>query len=288
MIRQWRPWLVALAIAVIAGGVVVAASSEPTRIEVTPGGEPVTSTSSGSEVTTTTSEMSPAPVPELVPGCRVQGQSSGPLLDFRAPDSIADVTSADAVAPVGAAAKPIDWSAAQQVLDWDGDTEPDRIVLGINEAATGIAPGTATIDAVSDFTITNIKTWDPYVAVQPRVAALSDVTGDGIADLIVVRSNVVAVVAGGNVQSLPSVIDFKGLDEVSAAWVSPPAMVPGAVTADGRQQFGAVPFGSLSVVPLWDITGDGINDFAVVGMASRSAVAVIRGTWYYAGKPCSE
>ena len=48
------------------------------------------------------------------------------------------------------------------------------------------------------------------------------------------------------------------------------------------------PDGDLSIVPAWDLTGDGINDLAVDGGdARRYGPGRIIGTWYYAGKPCA-
>jgi hypothetical protein len=254
---------------------------------------PGTGTTTTSPRTSTTAQSAPTSTranDAPVTPCVVTSDPSGPLLDIKGPDRPAAQIDTQDVLPQGAQPKPANWEPPADELDWDGDQQPDAISIQSVDTGPTTASGTVTVHGSREFTVTNVSPGDPRSPTQPRVAALSDATGDGTADLIVVRANVVAVIAGGDPNALPASIDFSELLGRPGVWISPPVTVPsGATTPEGNPANNRIPGGEASVVPLWDITGDGVNDFAIDGRGPHRSPTPgqVIGTWYYAGRRCN-
>lgn len=89
----------------------------------------------------------------------------------------------------------------------------------------------------------------------------------------------VAVAAGQGKDTPSRDVPFAELGQAETEWLSPRA--PIQVDQQGTKNEVPTKLGS-TVVPLWDIEGDGINDFGLNQVALRGSAA----TFYYAGKPC--
>jgi hypothetical protein len=165
--------------------------------------------------------------------------------------------------------------------------EPNAPTLPPGEAPASESEQTSTTSeapAVHDVAgITTRNRHEPYDVPQGEVAAgtlpvaVHDVTGDGWLDLLVVNDRQVAVVVGSP-EVVARNIAFDAIDDDSAGWTSPPIGV--AVEGSGSTTAPALD-GQFS--PLWDISGDGVNDFLLQAAVERAAGPV----YYYAGKPCS-
>jgi hypothetical protein len=171
--------------------------------------------------------------------------------------------------------QPADWAEPlQQGFDWDGDGRADS--LEVDGAAAEVrlewADGSLVVTGVpSDFGPDQVD-----VPVVP--AAVADVTGDEQLDLVVAARGTAAVVVGGGAGRGAQEVAFSAIGEDVAGWRSPPLRLslPGRPALD-------VPFATGTVKPMWDITGDGIDDFRVYSEVRRAEGPAA----FYAGRDCT-
>lgn len=189
---------------------------------------------------------SAAPSPAVPDGCHVASGPSGPDL------GLGFGVGVEGNPPAG-------WTEADsRPFDWDGDGHNDSLSFdrAASRATVHLASGSLTITGVSN------------------PAAVADVTGDGRVDLIVTDHGEVRVLVGGQSSDVgTSTITFTDIGAGAAGWLSPPG-----ADAVGTQ----VPHDDATIRPLWDIDGDGVNDFAVLSASRRSAGAIAR----YHGRAC--
>ncbi len=190
--------------------------------------------------------------------CDVEPSESGPLLQF-------------GVVPQGVGAPPTGWDQDQQAFDWNQDGQSDDLVLADEAVSVVWDGGSLTISDVRvDFSD------EPETEVTP--AAVADVTGDGRPDLLLAHNGEVAVVVGAGNESATSDAAFADIGDTVNGWTSPPV----EITPPGEDPT-LEPLASATVIPLWDVTGDGINDYA-----ANSVIRRANGRFFvYAGKPCS-
>jgi hypothetical protein len=216
---------------------------------------------SGDEVDTaapTTSTSAPAPPPappETGQACTVSAEASGPLRELGFEREGVGQPPPGWVDPVGAR------------FDWDADGAADTIqidtVLGV--VRIGWSGGTLEVTGVrTDFSD------EPEVSVRP--AAVADVTGDGMPDLIVAHEGTAAVLVGPGADAASGTVAFADIGTAVPGWQSPPVQ-----PADVR-----IPLDTGTVEPLWDLTGDGVDDFAVYSEVRRAQGPAA----FYAGKRC--
>jgi hypothetical protein len=225
--------------------------------------------------------------------CTVATDPSGPM------------TTADGGLLVPPVAAPGEWvDPPQQGFDWDGDGAADS--LGFDQADGSVsvtwADGALTVTGVrSDFTGEPGQPvepgGDPFLeqptesgppsesAVEdglaaPIPAAVADVTGDDLLDLIVVDGGTVSVLVGAGADSASVSVAQDAIGDEVAGWRNPP-IVPEAPAGFSQDQ-PAVPYDQATIVPRWDLTGDGVADWVVESNLPRALGPVTA----YAGRPC--
>lgn len=213
---------------------------------------PSTTTTPATSTTTTTGDPTPGP-----PVCAVDPDPSGPLLEF-------------GVLPQSVGTPPPGWGSDQAEFDWNGDGHDDALVLVDETVVVDWDGGSLTISGVRvDFSD------EPETEVTP--AAVADVTGDARPDLILANDGEVAVVVGGGTESVTVEADFVDVGEGVNGWRSPPV----ELTPPGEEPV-VEPLSTATVLPLWDVTGDGIADYSASSIIRRA-----NGRFFvYAGKPC--
>jgi hypothetical protein len=226
--------------------------------------------------------------------CEVDDTASGPML-----------TDAGGllVPPVP---PPSDWEdPPQEGFDWDGDGAGDT--LAFDQAGSTItvtwADGSLTVTGVqSDFAGEAGQPLDedgePFLEqpdeegppsdeaedaglAAPTPAAVADVTGDGRLDLLVADGGVVSVVVGDGSDAVTTSVAQAEIGTSVRGWRNPPVVPasPGELSDDQP----AVPYDQATIVPRWDLTGDGVDDFVVQSDLPRALGPQAA----YAGKPCA-
>jgi hypothetical protein len=225
--------------------------------------------------------------------CEVDAEATGPML-----------TDAGGllVPPV---APPADWEdPPQEGFDWDGDGSGDTLAFDQEGAAVSVtwADGSLTVTGVqSDFAGEAGQPLDedgePFLdqpdedgppsdesedagLAAPTPAAVADVTGDDRLDLLVIDGGVVSVVVGDGSESETVTVAQADIGTAVRGWRNPP-VVP-ASPGDFSDDQPAVPYDQATIVPRWDLTDDGVDDFVVQSDLPRA----LGPQTAYAGKPC--
>lgn len=193
----------------------------------------------------------------------------------------------------------------QEGFDWDEDGAPD--VLGFDQDAGSVsvtwADGSLTVTGVrSDFSGEPGQPIEPggepfleqpsesgppsesaeaAGTAAPAPAAVADVTGDGLLDLVVAHRGWVTVVVGAGAASATVAVDQADVGEAVEGWRNPP-VVPRPPTGTVVDQ-PPVPYDQATVVPRWDLTGDGVDDWVVESHLPRALGPQAA----YAGRPCA-
>jgi hypothetical protein len=222
--------------------------------------------------------------------CAVDALASGPM------------TTADGGLLLPPVPRPDDWVAPDQVaFDWDQDGTPDTLAFDQDARTIRVewADGALTVTGIrSDFAGEPgqplAPDGDPFLdqptesgppADTPRAApvpaAVADVTGDEALDLLVVDGGTASVVVGAGAAASSVTVDQAAIGEDVTGWRNPPhtPVPPPGFSSDQVP----VPYDQATIVPRWDLTGDGIDDWVVesnLGRALGPATA-------YAGKPCA-
>lgn len=234
---------------------------------------------------TTTSSSPPGsvispPAPSTGP-CRVAPNDTGPLAAFIPASAGLGTMNESLIVKAGGHNKPPGWQAPpQERFDWTGDGSfTGRLSFdeARHEVTLSWGDGAITITDVPSAKIANPSTSTP--AYTP--AAVADVTGDGRLDLIITANDTAAVLTGAGKATPSRRAAFDELGHRDTEWVSPPKPLP--VEPRKPEYIISLPVGGeLTALPLWDINGDGVNDFGLYMPNSRSQGA----TLYYTGKPC--
>ena len=226
--------------------------------------------------------------------CEVDSAASGPM-----------ITDAGGllVPPV---APPSDWEdPPQEGFDWDDDGAGDTLAFDQESAAVTVtwADGSLTVTGIqSDFAGEAgqplDEDGDPFLdqpdengppsdeseeagLAAPTPAAVADVTGDDRPDLLVIDGGVVSVVVGDGADAETVSVAQADIGTDVTGWRNPP-IVPdgyGEISADQP----AVPYDQATIVPRWDLTDDGVDDFVVQSDLPRALGPQAA----YAGKPCA-
>lgn len=233
-------------------------------------------------------------VTAAAPTCSVDSAASGPL------------TTEDGALFTPPVAAPDDWvDPPQEDFDWDGDDAADS--LGFDQAAGTIvvtwADGSLTVTGVrSDFTGEPGQPvepgGDPFLEqptesgppsedateeglAAPVPAAVADVTGDGLLDLLVVDDGIASVVVGAGADSASVSVAQSAIGTEVEGWRNPPVVPadPSGTTFDQPP----VPYDQATIVPRWDVTGDDVADWVIESNLPRALGPVTA----YAGKPCA-
>ena len=233
-------------------------------------------------------------VTAAAPTCTVDAEPSGPL------------TTEDGALFTPPVAAPAGWvQPPQEGFDWDGDGAADT--LGFDQDAGAIvvtwADGSLTVTGVrSDFSGQPGQPvepgGDPFLeqptesgppsaeaidegVAAPVPAAVADVTGDGLLDLLVVDDGTASVVVGAGPDSASVSVAQSAIGTEVEGWRSPP-VIPEDPTGQTFDQ-PPVPYDQATVVPRWDVTGDDVADWVVESNLPRALGPVTA----YAGKPCA-
>lgn len=201
---------------------------------------------------------------------------------------------------------PDDWiDPPQQDFDWDEDGRPDT--LGFDQegqmVAVTWADGSLTVTGVrSDFTGEPGQPvepgGDPFLEqpteagppseesiedglAAPVPAAVADVTGDGHLDLLIVDDGTASVVVGAGPDSASISVAQAAIGQAVEGWRNPP-IVP-RDPSDPTFDQPAVPYDQATIVPRWDLTGDGVADWVIESNLPRALGPIVA----YAGKPCA-
>ena len=238
----------------------------------------------GPTATSSTSTSAPPATPQTtrnVTGpCNVKHEGTGPLEQFLGAGHEGALAGSRDYQAAGGKPRPPAWQPQpQQGFDWTGSgAATGKLVIDSANQTVMVDWGAGRISVTGVRAGIDIR--GNHADTTP--AAVADVTGDGRLDLIVFEDDTVAVVTGQGAQTPSRVAAFEEIGRLPTEWVSPPRRLPLGRSGSAVDQ---VPRGKLSrtVVPLWDITGDGINDFSVdaprLGRGSGSSL-------YYAGQPC--
>lgn len=176
------------------------------------------------------------------------------------------------------ASAPVGWPTASgdapTPFDWDGDGSADALVVDTGSGTVEVrwAGG-------SRMVTTGVRgPTDPGDA--PVGATVADVTGDGAPDLLVAHPGGTTVVVGdrGASAGTIAVADVGRADAVDGTRVASGWTLATSRPFDDEVVPGAGPF----VVPLWDLTGDGVADFAVGNDHRRGTSALV----FAAGRGC--
>lgn len=235
----------------------------------------------------------PDPAAQGTP-CEVDDAATGPM------------TTADGGLLVPPVAPPGDWEQPpQEGFDWDGDGAGDT--LAFDQAASTVtvtwADGSLTVTGVrSDFAGEPgqplDEDGDPFLdqpdqqgppseasedagLAAPTPAAVADVTGDDQLDLLVVQAGTVSVVVGQGADSETVTVDQADVGSAVAGWRNPP-ITPVAPPGYSDDQI-PVPYDQATIVPRWDLTDDGVDDWIVQSDLARALGPQAA----YAGKPCA-
>jgi hypothetical protein len=202
--------------------------------------------------------------------------------------------------------QPSDWVDPPQTgFDWDGDGAGDT--LGFDQDAGSVsvtwADGSLTVTGVrSDFAGEAgqplDENGDPFLEqpnesgppsesaedaglAAPVPAAVADVTGDDLLDLLVVDHGTVSVVVGQGSDSTTVEVAQEDIGSEVTGWRNPP-VVPESPAGFSDDQ-PAVPYDQATILPRWDLTDDGVADWVVQSDLPRALGPQAA----YAGKPCA-
>jgi hypothetical protein len=225
--------------------------------------------------------------------CEVDDVATGPMV------------TADGGLLVPPVPPPSDWEQPdQEGFDWDGDGSGDSLAFDQQAAAVTVswADGSLTVtDVRSDFAGEAgqplDENGDPFLdqadedgppaeasedagTAAPTPAAVADVTGDDQLDLLVIQDGIVSVVVGEGAASATTTVDQADIGVEVTGWRNPP-IVPVAPPGYSDDQ-PAVPYDQATIVPRWDLTGDGVDDWVVQSDLARA----LGPQTTYAGKPC--
>ena len=188
-------------------------------------------------------------------------------------------------------APPDGWEPpAGDEFDWDQDGQVDTLT---------VADGTVSIDwGTGQLTVTGVQTdyyttpavdddgrefrlYDQAQATEHVPAAVGDVTGDGVADLIVSHGGHTRVLIGEGPQAATGMLVFADVGTETPGWHSPPVR---PLDRDGRPDFDSwlFPVPTARVELVWDVNDDGTDDFRVVRLNERTSQSEV----YYTGVPC--
>lgn len=181
----------------------------------------------------------------------------------------------------GAQPKPSNWQPQPQVgFDWNNDGRADE--LRYDQASQ-----TVIVDWQNGrLEVTGVQT-NPAVSDQRgSLAIVLDVTGDGRLDLIVANREGnfanAGVLTGDAGATGSRAVAFPDIASGGTGWLNPPKTGQIGVSANNKPVIRELPGGNAILRPVWDLTGDGIQDFVLDNPDSRSTGA----SFYYGGKPC--
>lgn len=253
---------------------------EPGAALPTPPSRPSTSSTTTPPMTTTgrsATTVAPTTTRSVTGPCRTTRDASGLLEQYLPMGGQADLNDPQSLLAKGARPKPSDWVPQPQAgFDWNNDGSPDDLRY---DPATR----TVTVDWHSGrLEVSGVGRSDVIEKFDlGSVAIVHDVTGDGRLDLVVANFNTVGVLAGDGAASGSRTMAFLEIGADGAGWMNPPKTLLLGTYADGSPNVRELPLGGATVRPVWDITGDGILDFALDNLSPRSGAS-----YYYAGKPC--
>lgn len=181
---------------------------------------------------------------------------------------------------------------ARDQFDWNQDGQPDTLT---------VADGTVRVDwGTGSITVTDVNTdyWatpavdddgletlfandQEQLAADHVPAAVGDVTGDGLPDLIVSHGGHTRVLIGQGSDTPPGTLAFDEVGVQTLGWHSPPVR---PLDSDGEPNLETrlLPAPTAHVEVVWDTNGDGANDFRVSRLLDRAGPLRI----YFDGVPC--
>jgi len=184
---------------------------------------------------------------------------------------------------------PDGWQSSRVTpFDWNQDGTADELVVRDDRVVVRWAAG--------ELAVTGVRTdWytRPYADESGRVAkmegeegkvysdrhtpaAVGDVTGDGLVDLVVSNLGHTSVLIGAGAGASSGEVTFGDLGINSKGWHSPPVKAPNGAF---------VPYAIADVEVIWDVNGDGARDFAVTKLPYPGDRAGPR-TVYFLGVRC--
>ncbi len=279
--RHLRPGAVALVAAVLA----FAGCGDADEVESAQSTTAPTTTSAPESTTTTTTAPEPATAP-----------TNPPKPDVCAPDMGSTLQAQYAFYPYPDFPYPPEgWEEPDRdVFDWDGDGTTDTLVLADDTVTLTWATGQVVVTGVQtdylsrpavdddgrEFHFYPNTYGEAELAARHIPAAVGDVTGDGLGDLVVFHGGHTAVMIGQGAATPSRTLAFDDVGRTTLGWRSPPVRLAGGDRVVDQDDFlFPAPVGDLAV--LWDVNGDGAREFSVSRFEERSVHSA-----YLAGVLC--